>query len=306
MVEAATVAPFRGRLPRPIEGEAWSLARVLPRLAIEARQVSRHLALGMHGRRRAGPGEAFWQFRPFSDGESAGAIDWRRSARDGRLYVREREWENASAHWIWIDLSPSMLFASGLARCPKRDRAIVLGLALADLLVRGGERVGLLGLTPPLATRSIIDRLAEALMHARNPDSEFPAGQSIGRRERAILIGDCILSARDFEIGLAGIAARGGTGTVVAIRDPAESLFPFAGETEFIGTEGGERWRVGDAAGVAARYRERIDAHLAELRRIAMRQRFTMQLHLTSRGAGEGLLALSGYVGSAPPDENGR
>ena len=84
---------------------------------------------------------------PLRAGESAAGIDWRRSARDDRLYIREREWETAHTVAIWIDRSPSMGFISSLARQSKIDRALVLGLAAADLLVRGGERVGLLGLT---------------------------------------------------------------------------------------------------------------------------------------------------------------
>jgi uncharacterized protein (DUF58 family) len=92
--------------------------------------------------RRAGPGETFWQFRPFVAGEAAQRIDWRRSARDDRLYVREREWEAAHSIWMWMDRSASMGFASDLAQAPKIERGIVLGLALADTFVEAGERVG--------------------------------------------------------------------------------------------------------------------------------------------------------------------
>ena len=118
---------------------------------------------GVHGRRRAGPGETFWQFRPFVSGEPANRIDWRRSARDAHAFVREREWEAAQTLWLWFDRSPSMDFRSDLAQSRKLDRAAVLTLALADLAVRGGERVGLLGLSRPLAARDVIDRFAEIL-----------------------------------------------------------------------------------------------------------------------------------------------
>ena len=125
-------------------GDAIGLAGRLPRLAIEARRIATGALHGIHGRRRAGVGENFWQFRAFMNGEPAQRIDWRRSARDdGRHFVREREWEAAHTVWLWIDRSRSMDFESSLARAPKIDRAIVLGLALADCLVRGGERVGL-------------------------------------------------------------------------------------------------------------------------------------------------------------------
>ena len=67
------------------------------------------------------------------------AIDWRRSASSDHVYVREREWEAAHTLWLWPDLSESMDFKSPLSVTSKRDRAIVLTLALADLLVRGGS-----------------------------------------------------------------------------------------------------------------------------------------------------------------------
>src|ERR671932_1216739 len=128
------------RSPRRGETEAGlSLADRMPRLILEARRVSAALAHGIHGRRRAGPGETFWQYRPFVAGEAAQRVDWRRSARDDRLYVREREWEAAHSIWMWIDRSASMGYASDLAAAPKVERAVVLGLALADALVDGGE-----------------------------------------------------------------------------------------------------------------------------------------------------------------------
>ena len=148
---------------RRIRHEASTLAARLPSLVVAARQVAHSLLHGVHGRRQAGPGETFWQFRPFVSGEPAARVDWRRSAREDRAFVREREWEASHTIWIWFDRSPSMAFASSLAPCAKVDRAAVLAFALADLAVRGGERAGLIGLTPPLAGRDVIERFAEAV-----------------------------------------------------------------------------------------------------------------------------------------------
>ncbi len=115
----------------------------------------------------AGSGETFWQFRPFLSGEPSSRVDWRRSAREERAFVREREWEAAHTVWIWFDRSPSMQFASSLAPVSKIDRAALLALAFADLCVRGGERAGLLGLTRPVATQGVIERFAEAICNRR-------------------------------------------------------------------------------------------------------------------------------------------
>ena len=84
---------------------AESLAATSPPLLVAAERVASTVAQGVHGRRRAGVGETFWQFRPFVWGEPTTRIDWRRSARDDHVYVREREWEAAHTIWIWTDRS---------------------------------------------------------------------------------------------------------------------------------------------------------------------------------------------------------
>src|SRR5579862_133794 len=146
-------------------GEGQTLAAAMTRLILEARRVAATVIHGLHGRRRAGPGENFWQYRRFVSGEPAARVDWRRSARDDHLYVREQEWEAAHTVWIWPDRSPSMAFASKDARDSKLERALIVAFALAELLVDGGERVGIPGLVSPTASRSIIDKMAQAMLH---------------------------------------------------------------------------------------------------------------------------------------------
>ena len=186
MSDARLLAPGERDVGLRHGRDAIELARRLPDICVSAREVAGSVMHGVHGRRRAGIGEAFWQFRPFAPGESASRIDWRRSARDDRTYIREREWEAAQTVWLWIDRSPSMAFVSRLAQQSKLDRALVLGLAAADLLVRGGERVGLLGLTRPIASRTVVDRLAEALVLASShADDELPRPAPLPSRSRA-------------------------------------------------------------------------------------------------------------------------
>src|ERR1700754_2074877 len=146
-------------------GEARTLAETMPRLILEARRIAATVIHGLHGRKRAGPGENFWQYRRFLSGEPARRVDWRRSARDDQLYVREQEWEAAHTVWIWPDRSPSMNFVSALANDTKLERTLVVGFALAEVLVQAGERVGMPGLMRPSGSRAVIDRMAESMMH---------------------------------------------------------------------------------------------------------------------------------------------
>ena len=140
--------------------QAETLAEVLPPLVTEAEHVARTVAQGLHGRRRAGMGETFWQYRRFREGDTASSVDWRHSARTSHLYVREKEWEAAESVWIWRDGSASMDYASDFAPCSKRDRATVLALALSSLLVQGGENIAPLGTgTLPATGRTAFHRI---------------------------------------------------------------------------------------------------------------------------------------------------
>ena len=125
---------------RRADGESRTLAASLPRLVLEARRIAANVVHGVHGRRRAGAGESFWQYRRFVSGEPASRVDWRRSARDDHLYVRELEWEAAHTIWIWPDRSPSMQFASTLAQDTKLHRTLVVTMALAAPTTTETER----------------------------------------------------------------------------------------------------------------------------------------------------------------------
>ena len=277
---------------RETEG-GLDLAARLPRIVAEARRVSATLAHGVHGRRRAGPGESFWQFRPYAAGEAAARIDWRRSARDDRLYVREREWQAAQNLWLWIDRSASMAYASNLAQCPKIERALVLGLALADTFVETGERVGLLGLTRPVAARGIVERLAEALLgDAGSRDDDLPSPAPLPRFDEAILIGDLLSPVDEIRERIEGIAAGGARGHLVMIADPVEETFPFSGQAVLHDLEAGLSLRVGDAGSWGEAYRVRLKAHRDAISEIARRRGWTLTLHRTDRPASEAALRL--------------
>ena len=56
---------------RQASAGAHSLAAAMPRLVLEARRVAATVIHGLHGRRRAGSGENFWQYRRFVSGEPA-------------------------------------------------------------------------------------------------------------------------------------------------------------------------------------------------------------------------------------------
>jgi uncharacterized protein (DUF58 family) len=282
-----------GRVP---QNAAQDIARRLPSLIVAAREIASSVMHGMHGRRRAGIGETFWQFRPFVTGEPAGNIDWRRSARDDRLYVREREWEAAHTVWVWIDRSASMGFTSKLALQPQIDRAVVIGLAVADLLIRGGERVGLLGLTRPLAARNIIDRFAEAMIAEENGASfkahELPPSSELQARSQLVWISDFLSDPAEIDDRIQHLSVSGARGHLVMVADPIEETFPFSGHTEFVDVDSAARLRLGRAEVFRDDYMMRLAAHREAIRAAATKRGWTLLINRTDRPASEALLAL--------------
>ncbi len=275
---------------------ALEMAQRLPGLVATAKEVASSVLHGVHGRRRAGEGENFWQYRPFAAGEAKGRIDWRRSAKDERLYVREREWEAAHTVFIWIDRSASMWFASSLALQPKIDRALVLGLAAADLLVRGGERPGLLGLTPALAVRNIVERFGQVLLAQEGAagyvPEELPATVALPRGAHAILFGDFLVDPAQISAMIESVSARGAIGHLVMIADPVEETFPFSGTTEFADVDLQARLRVGQAETFREEYIRRLGLHRDAIGASARARGWTLMVHRTDQPATAALLAL--------------
>ncbi len=278
-----------------LEREAHGLADRLPNIVMEAQRIAQTVAHGIHGRRRAGPGETFWQFRQFGTSDTYRQIDWRRSASSDHLYVREREWEAAHTVWLWPNLSPSMDFRSHLAPTTKRERAIVLMLAAAELLVRGGERVAVLGLTNPTASRKATTRIAEAILaHEGAPELEAnqPPKMHLARFSGAMIFSDFLYPIAETRAHVEALAADGAVGHLVQVLDPAEETLPYEGRTEFLSPTGTERWVADRAQSVRAQYKERLEAHRAELTELTKRLGWTFLVHHTDRSAAEPLLTL--------------
>jgi len=283
-------------------GQARTLADSMPRLVLEARRIAATVIHGLHGRRRAGSGENFWQYRRFMFGEPARRVDWRRSARDEHLYVREQEWEAAHTVWIWPDRSPSMAFASRLANETKHDRTLVVAFALAQVLVEGGERVGLPDLMRPTAARNVMDKMAQTILHDASDRASLPHSFAPSPLSEIVLLSDFWSPIAEINSVLTQLSASGAHGHLVQIVDPAEETFPYSGRVEFVEPEGAGTITAGRAEAWREDYEARIERHRVELRREADRLGWSFSIHRTDRPATELLLALYARMGTAPQD----
>jgi len=272
------------------EAEAHGLAARMPVLLIESQRVAHTVAHGTHGRRRAGPGETFWQFRHFDQNDARTGIDWRRSASSDHLFVREREWEAAHTVWLWVDLSPSMRFRSSLSHVTKESRALVLALALAELLARGGERVGVFG-RPPFTGRAAARRVAEVLM-GDTSEASLPPNAKLSRFSECLLFSDFLEPIPEMAERFEEIAEQGVRGHLIQVLDPAEETLPYAGRTEFAASEGRDRMIAGRAENLRERYQERLKRHRTDLADMTRRLGWSFLMHHTDRPPEEALLSI--------------
>ena len=274
------------------QARAQDLAARLPPLLVAAQRVAASLTGGSHGRRRAGPGETFWQYRRAVPGDAAAAIDWRRSARGPGLYVRESEWAASQGIWLWGDASGSMEWRS-LAQLPtKAERARLLALALAAGLLNGGERVALLqDGSAPASGSGILPRLAAALLSPQ-AHTGLPRPHRPPRHGEIVLISDFLHPADSIAAEIAALAAHGASGHLLQVMDPAEETLPYAGPVRFAGLDGEAEITSRRAEDWRQPYGDRVRAHRDAVAASAAAHGWSFAIHHTDQPPQHALLAL--------------
>jgi uncharacterized protein (DUF58 family) len=281
-----------------LRNRAEQAASVLPPLLVAAERVAATVAQGVHGRRRVGQGETFWQFRQYEPGDAAARIDWRESAKSQRLYVRETEWEAAQSVWLWRDASASMGYSSadyvaGADWPTKRDRAELLLLALASLLVRGGERLTLLGSgMAPISGRIALSRVAEMIGRDTPEPQSLPQFEPLPRAGQLVLIGDFLSPLDEINTAIARFAAVGLKGHLLQVVDPAEEDLPFDGRVRFEGVEERVQLIIGRVESIREDYSERFHRHRSGLAAMTAALGWTFGFHRTDHPPQLALLAL--------------
>ncbi len=284
--------------PRSVlQEEAEALSASLPPLLVDAERLASAVSLGIHGRRKAGMGESFWQFRRFRAEDPSTAIDWRQSAKSQHLFVREREWEVAQSVWFWRDGSRGMDFRSGTVT--KRDRASLLSLALASALVRGGERVALLGEGhAPASSRATLRRMGLTLS-ADTQTGALPPDAPMSRNAQLVWFSDFLSPLTAIETTLRRFTQSGTGGYLVHVIDPAEEDFPYEGRTRFEAPGEDLRETLGRAETIAPAYRARFKAHGETVALLAGKLGWSYLSHRTDKSPQTALVALYAEMSGA-------
>lgn len=253
------------------------LARRIGPLIAEARYHAGRLSAGSHGRRQAGLGESFWQFRNYHPEDGSKRIDWRRSARGDRLYVREKELELAVNFRLWLDPRADFDWKSTGQLRKKREIAAIMLLALARALMRGGERVSILrnsssnGLRNAPFTVGKIEDLAWQLFSL---PEQFPAAKA--GRVAYLIASDFYEPIDVWRARLAPLQAIGQSGILLCVSDPVEENFPFSGRTRFRIPSGGDPIMVERAEAIGDAYRQALAQRRQQLQELAKRSAFAL------------------------------
>jgi len=292
-----TTPPSQRIQSSDIHHKAEELAALLPPLMVAAERVAATVSQGVHGRRSVGQGETFWQFRRYGFGDSTQLIDWRQSAKSQPVYVRETEWEAAQSVWLWRDGSQSMAYRSTDGLVNKIERADLLLLALASLLIRGGEHVALLGTgMTPSSGRGMLHRLWSMIeaqdRKAKTPPGSLPAFESLPRYGRVVLIGDFLSPLDEIHHSIAAFANQGIRGHLVQVLDPAEETLPFSGRVRFDGMEDEGDILIGRVEAMREQYLDRLANHNQGIEALAKSFGWSHAVHHTDHSPEASLLAL--------------
>lgn len=230
-----------------------ALDAALPAIMMDARRAASSIVMGEHGKRRAGLGDAFWQHREWTNGESIRQVDWRRSARSDKLFVRERERQVPALLQIWCDGRAGMNWTSDTATPTKAQRSLMMGLALAIATRAGGERVCALGFGTPLSHElQFVRVLGEA---GGEPPRQFKAGQ-------VLMISDGLEGPEIWASRAKQVAGARAQLIVLLISDRAEQEFPFQGRVTFSAGPDQSPHLVGRAQAAKADYVRAYNQHL--------------------------------------------
>lgn len=153
--------------------DAPAAMRVYPDLSAVERYGSLHvrnrlIEAGLRRMRLRGAGSEFESVRDYESGDAFRSIDWKATARRGKLMVVQREVERSQDVMLLLDCGRLMTARIGLQR--KLDYAITAGLSMASIASLASDRVGVVAFArqilvarAPRSTTASVRALADAL-----------------------------------------------------------------------------------------------------------------------------------------------
>jgi uncharacterized protein (DUF58 family) len=250
----------------------------LGRIEIIARWIVDGFLSGLHRSPRKGFSVEFADHRPYQPGDDLRYVDWKIAARADKWMVKQFEEETNLRASIVLDVSRSMDWRGSASRLTKLAYAERLCAAIALLLIRQRDAVGLIRFDA--AVRSAIGPRARSAQWRRivaslsedgsGKASDAPAGLAqaarlIRRPGMVVLVSDLLMEVPDVERAVRSLRALGHDVTILHIMDPAERSLALSGEAIFVDPES-ELEVPATVADVRTAYKETVDAAIGEWR----------------------------------------
>lgn len=268
------------------EKRAFNAFGFIGDLVDRAEKVAENIMSGEHVLGKSGEGDDFRQYSEFSPQEhEPSKIDWKKSAKSDRLFIREKEKKTEQSFCFWCAGGQSMNYKSSGDVATKFEDSFVIILAIAIMLAKQGERIKYAGnqmieQRGMNALNEFIDHLSCSLKdNGALPDfDDF----EIKQNAKVIMAGDFLMPAEEFEIAIGQIASHTENGTVIQVLDNAELTLPFNGRAVFTDISSSFKQNIENIAEVRKKYSERVNEHNSRIKEICNKNGFDYYLHDTS------------------------
>ena len=281
---------------------AKDAASDLPALMLKAEKAVAGILQGEHTQKKSGAGERFWQFRDYVPGDRPQDIDWRQSAKTDHVYIRQKERQTTQSAVFWCGESASMNFTSDKKYPSKAETAKILTLALAMLMTRAGEQVGIFGDTKTGRTENTLHHMGNILCNGDLYCEELPdpSACKLPRHCTFIQIGDFLNPPNEIETAFKKLSTHTKNGLVVQVLDPAELDLPYAGRFIFEDPATKTQEQVGHVGSIRTAYKQRISEHINAVRNICRDRQWDYHLYATDQNISDTLMRIRESIGAAP------
>lgn len=252
----------------------------LSNLELIARAVVEGFLTGMHRSPFFGFSQEFAEYKAYAEGDDPRFVDWNVYARTERTYIKRYLGETNTRLEILLDASASMSFGSGAVS--KLQYGKFLAATLAYLATRQHDAVGLIIFDedvrvhrPPSSRPGHLTGILHAI-DGIEPGTGTDLTRPIERfrefekgRGLVVVISDFYCEPDALLKGVKPLAYQGQDVALFQLLDP-EELRPQLKESALLeDMESGETMEVSPVF-MRSRYREKIDAHVGELKRAAV------------------------------------
>ena len=262
--------------------KAEEQAETLSSVLFKAKQHADHIISGGHASKKSGMGEDFWQFKEYSPNDRPQDIDWRQSAKTDHVFIRQKEWQKAQKNFFWCASYAGMDYKSRHAQYNKRDTASILLLSLAFGMINADEQIGLYGQSRTRRGDNAVLRLGEHFLYDKS-DLKLPNTQSFipPRGSTLIAAGDFLSDLDEIKHSFSELKSGIDNGLIIQVLDPDEMDLDFSGRIKFETFDTSDSELINHIPSVRTKYKARIEAHIAELKALCIKNDWSYILHLT-------------------------